>query len=147
MNNALLVVVLAVLPVGAGTTAVPPLVPQLDGTSWILSTLAGRTTTGHDRVTLVFDAARIRGTDGCNQYTGPYSAVDTRLKIGPEVLSTQMGCPTKIMELASSYMSVLRAANSYRVSGGELLLVGATGRVLATFVRPTKPLAGSHSQD
>jgi heat shock protein HslJ len=145
VNKALFVLGLAVLPFATGPTAAPhAFASKLDGTSWILSTLTGRTPTGHSRITLTFHAGRISGTDGCNQYSGPYSAADTRLGIGPEVVSTQMGCPAEIMRLASSYMSVLLAANAYRISDGELLLVGTAGAVLATFVAPTKPLADSH---
>ena len=144
MNKALFVLGLAVLPFAAGSAATPRALGfKLDGTSWILSTLAGRTQIGHSRITLIFDAARISGTDGCNQYNGPYSAAETHLTIGPEVLSTQMGCPAKIMRLASSYMSVLLGANAYRIGDGQLLLMDATGAVLATFVPSTKPLAAS----
>ena len=140
MNKALLVFGLAVLPFATGPSAVPhALASRLDGTSWVLATLGGRTLTGHSRITLAFEQGRVRGTDGCNQYSGPYSAAETRLEIGPEVMSTQMGCPAEIMRWASTYMSVLLGAKAYRINNGELLLVGATGAVVAIFVTPTKP--------
>ncbi len=142
MNNSLFAGGVAILLFAAGPAPAPPApASKLDGTSWILSTLTGRTPIGHNRVTLAFDAGRIGGTDGCNQYNGPYSAADTRLEIGPELISTQMGCPAEIMHLAASYMSVLLATRAYRMSGGELLLVEAGGGVLATFVSSMKPLA------
>lgn len=144
MNNALFVLGLAVLAFAAGPATTPlGAMPRLDGTNWALSTLAGQTPAGRTRITLGFDAGRIRGTDGCNQYSGPYSADDTRLEIGPELMSTQMGCPAQIMQLAGSYMSGLMAVRGYRLTGGELQLFGSTGEVLATFAIPLQALAGT----
>jgi heat shock protein HslJ len=144
MKNALLLLGLAALPFVAGPAAAPTrVVSKLDGTMWTLSTLAASTPAGHTRVTLEFEAGRIQGTDGCNQYSGPYSTLGASLQIGPDVISTQMACPAEVMQLAGSYMNVLLAVKSYRVNGAELQLMGAASKVVATFAAQSQSLAGA----
>ena len=101
--------------------------------------LDGQKVTAQTPMTLAFEGGRISGTDGCNRFSGPYKAADTHLKLGPEIASTQMGCPSGVMRLASSYMSVLLSANGYRIGDRKLQLVGVAGTVLAAFVAPTAP--------
>ena len=88
-------------------------------------------------MTLAFESGRISGTDGCNRFSGPYTVADTRLKIGPEVVSTQMGCPSEVMRLASSYMSALLSAKGYRIGNEKLQLIDAADTVIAAFIAPT----------
>jgi heat shock protein HslJ len=124
----------AVLPffTGPATTPIAATLP-LNGTAWALTTLGGRWPLGNERITLEFIAGRVQGTDGCNRYSGPYSAGSAQLRIGPEVAATQMGCPAPIMARAVSYMNVLLNARGYRIKGAELRLLGASNAVEATF--------------
>jgi hypothetical protein len=54
-----------------------------------------------------------------------------------------MACPPDIMKQADGFMVALTAAVRYRVSGGELSLLGGDAALLATFVPQPQSLAGS----
>jgi heat shock protein HslJ len=143
MKTGVLVLALAAWPFAAGPATTPPdAAPPLDGTSWILSTLGGHAPAGHERVTLEFKSGRLQGTDGCNQYSGPYSASGTRLRISPDLVSTQMACPAEIMQLAGAYMSMLLAVQGYRINDKELDLLGTAGNVVATFAAQSPSATG-----
>ncbi len=101
--------------------------------------LDGQKVSAQSPMTLAFEGGRISGTDGCNRFSGPYKGAHALLKIGPDIASTQMGCPPEVMRLASSYMSVLLSTNGYRISDRKLQLVGVADTVLAVFVAPTAP--------
>jgi len=133
MKTRVLALALAALPFAALAATKPPdASPPLDGTSWVLATLGGHAPAGHERVLLEFKAGRVQGTDGCNQYGGPYSTSGTRLHISPDLVSTQMACPAEIMQLASAYVSMLLAVQGYRITDAELDLLGTDGNVVAT---------------
>ena len=54
-----------------------------------------------------------------------------------------MACPPDIMKQADAFMAALTSAARYRVSGGELSLLGGDGALLATFAPQPQSLAGS----
>jgi heat shock protein HslJ len=127
---------------GAPATTPAAAVSSLEGTAWTLFTLDGRTPAGRSRVTLEFAGGRVQGSDGCNRYSGAYSASGAQLRIAPDVAATQMGCPAETMDLAGTYMHVLLGARAYRMNGAELQLLGGTGAVVATFAPQSLSLAG-----
>jgi heat shock protein HslJ len=147
MRSGVLLLALALVaePFGArAATAPDDAVAPLDGTSWTLSTLGERKPNGHERVRLEFKGDRLLGTDGCNRYGGPYSTSGARLRIGPDVISTQMACPTEVMELAGAYMAMLLGVQGYRIDNGTLELLDASGMVTATFAAQAAPGTGAH---
>lgn len=117
--------------------------PDLEGTAWVLSALAGRELMAGTTVTLRFDADRASGTDGCNRYSRPYSARGSTLDFGPGGAATQMACPPDVMQQADAYAAGLGAARRYRVEAGQLQLLGADDAVLATLVPQPQGLAGT----
>jgi len=144
MKKAVLLLGVVALPLAAAPATTPATAePKLDGTAWTLSTLAGQTPAGHPRATLEFDAGRIHGTDGCNQYSGPYGTSGARLRIGPDVTSTQMACPAEVMQLAGSFMNVLLGVTGYRINGAQLQLLGEAGDLVATFAAQSQSLTGA----
>jgi heat shock protein HslJ len=54
-----------------------------------------------------------------------------------------MACRPDIMKQADGFMAALTSAARYRVSGGELSLLGGDGVLLATFAPQPQSLAGS----
>lgn len=46
--------------------------PSLDGTAWVLTSLAGRTARG-PAGTGRFENGRVQGTDGCNRFSSTYT--------------------------------------------------------------------------
>ena len=117
--------------------------PLLDGTAWILKSLGGRTPAVGATATLRFDGSRAQGTDGCNRYSAPVTTQGVNITIGPRAATTNMACPPDIMQQADGFMAALTSAARYRVSGGELSLLGGDGALLATFAAQPQSLAGS----
>jgi len=116
--------------------------PPLDGSAWVLSSLAGRGVSG-PAATARFEGGRVQGTDGCNRYSSAFSAKDSAIEIGPRGAATQMACPPEVMKQADAFAAALASARSYRVNAGQLQLIGADGAVLATLAAQPQSLAGT----
>jgi heat shock protein HslJ len=147
--------VIALIATACGTQAAAPTNPlaqpkeqpvsksTLDGTSWTLTTLNGQPTLKDTTVTLNFAAGKAAGTDGCNRYTGAYTADDTSIKFSGQMASTMMACPEPIMKQASAYQQALGQAATYKVEGTQLALSDAHGKELASFSAQNSDLAGT----
>lgn len=115
---------------------------SLDGTAWVLTSLNGRAVTG-PAVTGHFENGRVQGTDGCNRYTSTYTTKGTVIQIGPKGAATQMACLPDVMKQAEAFAAALAGARTYRVTAGQLQLMGADGAILSTFAAQPQSLAGS----
>jgi heat shock protein HslJ len=135
--------VLGAAMLSACTTMSTANAPDLNGTAWVLSSLPGRAPVAGGTPTLRFESERAQGTDGCNRFNAPYTAAGSTLQVGPRGASTQMACPPAVTEQASAFMGALTGAHSYRVEGGLLQLLSASGAVLATFAPQSQALAGT----
>jgi heat shock protein HslJ len=137
------VVAMAVAAItGCSSTTVPADSPPLDGTAWVLSSLDGRSLSG-PAATARFEGGRVQGTDGCNRYSSAFSTNGSAIEIGPSGAATQMACPPEVMKQADAFAASLASARSYRVSDGQLQLIGADGAVLAQFAAQPQSLAGT----
>jgi len=127
-------------------TAMSPsigLTPAIDATAWVLTTLPGTAVPPVDMPTLRFESGRALGSDGCNRYNAPYTAVDGRLQIGPNGASTLMACPEPASRLAAFFNAALARVQSYRLDGQSLVLRDAGGATLASFAAQGTELAGT----
>jgi heat shock protein HslJ len=74
-------------------------------------------------ITATFESTegRVRGSAGCNTYSGDYHISDSKLSI-PLIVSTEIGClePEGIMEQELQYLKALQAAESYQIRDGKL---------------------------
>lgn len=114
--------------------------PPLEGTVWVLATLAGEPApagAGGKTVDIQFsdDEKRAAGFSGCNRYTGSYaleglSQHGSPLQLGP-MAGTRMACPDGA-ELERDYLQALGRVNAFRLEGDTLSLL-AGPEVLATF--------------
>lgn len=120
--------------------------PPLEGTAWILSALPGRTLAAGQAVTLRFEGGRAQGSDGCNRYSAPYTATGRSLQVSGRSASTMMACPPETMQQATDYMAALSSARAWQVDAGQLKLLVADGRVLATLAAQPTSLVGSEWQ-
>ncbi len=118
---------------------------SLEGTSWTLATLDGRAPLAGSNVTLGFERDRISGSDGCNHYSGSYTASGSSLRVGANLISTMMGCQQEIMTQASSYMRALVNARSYRFEAGGLLLLDEDSKLLARLNLVVAPSASTQA--
>src|SRR5512141_2614124 len=115
----------------------------LDGTAWVLTGLEGRAVAGSPAATLQFDGDRVTGSDGCNRFSGRYSAGGSAFQVPPQLVSTQMACEPRVEAQARTYLAALTGATRHRVEGARLTLLSADGRALATLVAQSLVLAGT----
>jgi heat shock protein HslJ len=98
----------------------------LVGFNWTVSALNGTPPTG--TITTVFDNnGRITGNDGCNSYSGTYTASSNSLTItlGP---STPLSCGDPIDSEAATFLQILTSATSYGIANNQLTING-TGTI------------------
>jgi len=108
-----------------GTTSDP-----LDGTSWRLVTLGGAALVPGTEITATFEDGEVGGK-ACNTYGGEYQVSGDKLTI-TRVFWTEMACldPQGIMEQETAYLKLLTTAQSFKLTAGRLLIVGAGGEEL-----------------
>jgi heat shock protein HslJ len=128
---------------GCGIVASAVDAPALDGTAWVLAALPGHATVAAQAPTLRFEAGRVSGSDGCNRYSGPYTARGGALQVGSQLASTRMACPPDVTAQARAYLAALTGARSYRVIDSRLDLLGGDGQPLAMFAAQSQSLAGT----
>lgn len=87
--------------------------------------------TGSKTPHLRFEAERVTGNDGCNNFFGPYQLDQDHLSFGL-LASTRMACP-QINGFDLAFNKMLEMTNSYRISGGRLD-VFADDKRLASFI-------------
>jgi heat shock protein HslJ len=120
-------------PSGSGTGPSGGAVPPLAGTSWIVVSVDGRTPVAGAVPVVTFDADRVGGTGGCNQFGGPYrlDPATGQLEVR-ELVSTEMGC---LQAGVSAFEGVfLKALGGVRQASidptGQLVLDGPAGRIV-----------------
>lgn len=116
---------------------------SLDGTAWVLSSLAGIDPVPDVTPTAKFDAGRLSGSDGCNRFSMPYTTSGSAIEIGQSGISTQMACPEDTMAYAAAFTAALRKARSFRMSDETLVLRDASGSTVMTLVAQARLLAGT----
>jgi heat shock protein HslJ len=113
-----------------GACAASPETPlELDGTQWTLASAdAGplASLAAKSEVTLNFEAARIAGYGGCNQYSGSYTLQGTTVTVGP-VSATKRGCIGDGDVIERAWFAVLGAPFTVERSGETLTVRGADG--------------------
>jgi heat shock protein HslJ len=151
----LMVIALIATACGGGPAAAPtnpPAQPKeqpmsskdtLAGTSWTLTTLNGQPALKDTTVTLNFSEGKVAGSDGCNSYSGSYTADGTNIKFNQPMASTMMACPEPIMQQAAAFQQALAQAATYQADAKQLTLSDASGKELATFAAQSTGLAGT----
>jgi heat shock protein HslJ len=125
----LVILVLPVLLAGCGE---PEPSAGLDGTEWVLTSLNGGSPLEGTEITLAFDDGEASGSAGCNSYFGPYTVDGAGGLTFHGLANTEMAClePEGIMEQETEYLQILRAANRYSVTDGQLEILADGGGVL-----------------
>jgi heat shock protein HslJ len=124
-------------PGGAG-----PATPSLNGTSWVLADLAGRSPSAGQPPTAHFESGRVSGTDGCNRYSAPFTAAGSTITVGPGA-TTQMACPPEVMDRAQSFRDALQSARRFRIADDRLELRSADGATLLTMAAQRTTVVGT----
>ena len=143
MRSTWLETLVTIMLVGCSNVPSAAEAPTLEGTSWVLVSLAGLASIEGPPATVRFEGGAVQGSDGCNRFSAPYSARGTSIEVGARGVSTQMACAPEVMKRVSAFTSALSASRSYRVRDGRLELLGSDGAVLATFAAQLQTLAGT----
>jgi heat shock protein HslJ len=120
---------------------------QLEGAKWHLDSFMNQGETmcvlPGTEVTALFEAGRVSGNAGCNNYGGQYVVEGDNLTISG-VFSTLMFCAGNISEQESVYLANLQSAGSYNVSGNLLKIMDSNGTIVLTYsVVQSLPLTGT----
>ncbi len=143
---ALLVLVVAACSPGPGTGG------QLEGTRWVLNSLDvdGTLTIVPETVyaDARFDASRVSGFSGCNEFNALYRAGGRTLLVS-QPASTLMACDEATMAFETQFLTLLRASRFYTVRGDTLTVFGAVGdgALLVFDAAPRNPLLGKWTVD
>jgi heat shock protein HslJ len=105
----------------------------VEGTIWMLQSLAGEAVPGGVEVTLEYDGERIAGTGGCNQYSGGATFDDGSVTIDSEIMGTRMACEDPAASVESSYLAALPRVTGFVVQD-DMLLISADDEQLLSFV-------------
>ena len=117
-------VTLALLMAAPAAAAAP-----LNGTDWTFKRVAGRAMPATHPVQLHFKARKFGGDDDCNHFGGRYRSGAERLRFR-DIVSTAIGCDFGPAARPDWSRALIRT-RFYRLSGGQLLLLGKRGRTLA----------------
>ena len=125
-----LVAVTACSSGGAARPSTDRVPASLAGTSWKAVSVGGRSTVVDRPPTLTFDAAKVSGSGGCNQFGGDYAYADGRITFG-ELPMTLIGCDEPIGSLESEFLKVLGGGVTVTMDdAGQLLIEGPGGQAL-----------------
>ena len=108
---------------------------ELDGTSWVLTTLNGEAPLDGTNLTLAFDFEWATGEGGCNGVGGAYMVVEPGTVVFAGVGHTDIGCvePEGIMEQESAYFDTLHQVAGYVLTDDSLQLLEAGGTTFITY--------------
>lgn len=136
----LVVLAIALVPVGCGSTrpdtTSPDLSPtgvvdtSLAGTEWVLTELRGEPPLGSAEITLVVDASSAGGWSGCNHYGGAPAVTDDTFRLD-DIVATAMACEdARLMDQESDYLSLLGQTSTWELEGSALTLRTNGGETL-----------------
>ena len=102
----------------------------LNGTSWTLMSLDNTLPLEGRKFTLEFAEGRIRGSSGCNSFSGTYEIIGEKISTGP-IAMTMMACAeTGVMEQEQAYLEHLQDAKTFKLSEGQLKIIRSDGKAL-----------------
>ena len=106
--------------------------PLLD-TTWNLAELNNRKIQhpGPQVPHLRFEAEKVTGNDGCNNFFGGYTLEENSLKFGM-LASTRMACP-HLKDLDMEFNKMISATTRYQINGSKLELY-KNDKLLANFL-------------
>jgi heat shock protein HslJ len=105
----------------------------LAGTSWIVVSVNGRSPVPGAVPTFRFDADRVSGSGGCNQFGGSYRAdPSTGQFAARELVSTDMGCvQAGVSAFESTFLQALGGTSQAVLDpAGQLILSGPAGGIV-----------------
>lgn len=100
-------------------------------TRWTVAFIAETPTIADSRPTLSFDPeGTVAGTDGCNQYSGPFRTDGAQIVVG-QLTSTLIGCEPRLSAQAQAFAQALAGASSWRLTETGNLEIRGQGDIVA----------------
>jgi heat shock protein HslJ len=137
-TNRLIVVAIGLLVVAGLATWLLPLAmssgaaPGLEGKTWHLVSIGGVPAVPGSQATIKFEAGKISGSTGVNQFGGAYRATGSTITL-EDIASTLMASTDPALnDQEQKLLGVLQRQLSYRVSGNQLELISAGGTLVYT---------------
>lgn len=114
---------------------------NLDGTDWRFVEVAGTAVPAGVTATLRLKDGQASGKAGCNAYGASYQIAADGTAHFQQTLSTKMAClqPAGAMQVERGVFAALQHATRVERDGGNLSLLDASGKPLATLVRSDTP--------
>jgi heat shock protein HslJ len=112
--------------------------PQLENTTWQLTQLGDKSIPDPQHgpnFTLDSSEHRVSGSGGCNRIMGGYTLEGNNLKF-THMASSMMACISDF-DVERPFLDALNQINSWKITGNQLQLQDASGKILATF-QPAK---------
>ncbi len=101
---------------------------------YMLNTLNGQGVLPGTAITLEFVQGQLAGFDGCNAYSGSYTATPnpdgTYAVTISGLIGGGMACPTEIMDQASAYKALLSAVTTAQIQGTVVTLISPDGTLV-----------------
>ncbi|MCU0296839.1 MAG: META domain-containing protein, partial [Candidatus Nanopelagicales bacterium] len=113
----------------------------VENATWRLTGLPGQTLPDgrkREAVTVTFEAGRVHGFSGCNQFTGSYALKGESLVLGA-LGATMMACPEPAMSVENRFLRFFGGTLSVSVAGKDLTLRPADGGEPLRFEREAPP--------
>jgi heat shock protein HslJ len=125
---------IAILAVAACQGADSAASDPLDGTSWVLMAYRKTSPISGTTITAMFEDGQVRGSAGCNSYSGSYQVSGDTITVGA-VAITEMAClePEGVMEQELLFVEFLTDAQTFRLADGQLQTFRPDGEAL-TFI-------------
>jgi len=145
LGNALGALIVSLLLAIPAAAAAPEAATSIEGPVWRLTDLRGldpgvlRDATRP--VTARFEAGRISGFSGCNQFFGKYSFDRDRVVIGP-LAGSMMACEEPSTALETAVHAALGGTFRYVLAGRRLTLLSGTEPVMTFQAQPAPTLEG-----
>jgi heat shock protein HslJ len=136
----------AVMLSSCGGSSSAPSAPQgqteLAGTQWVLDVSALKIS-GAESVHswLAFAHNQVSGNDGCNSFSGSYTATGSKLKFGA-LAGTLMACTGPADAVAREVTASLPRVRAYEIKGKTLHLEDAGGTTLLSYAASTPGVEG-----
>ncbi|MFZ3167649.1 MAG: META domain-containing protein [Candidatus Methanoperedens sp.] len=122
--------------VPGNSTITIPYPVNINGTTWLLTSLNGSNLLENSNITMTFSDGLIIGFAGCNNYRGKYIAEDSRAIMIFEITSSEQVCqmPIGLMKQEVTYLESLQKAFSYRIIDNYLEVSNAKGETILFFI-------------
>ena len=103
----------------------------ITGQKWRPTVLAMDTLPADSDMYVLFEVdGSIKGSGGCNDFSGNLEKTDDGIVVGP-LRATRMACAEKIMGREAAFMLALQNATRFEVGGNRLQLLNSDSQLLA----------------